>query len=202
MEYKDLMKLATALYNKFKNSKLIDLPKNKSRTIKTCSVYSSIYEIIWTYTRYFLNYVPIFLLHQQMRRCTSSTTTHPVDRNGMFQFGKSKPASQRNPSLAVRIVSCLCHSSVRGGVVNYLKGRKSRGELDSSYSTSLALGEVTLLDKHDAIVDRGDARRVVDSSVTCLGVAVLSTCNSARHTSYSTLLHKNRLLPSSSRSCK
>ena len=76
----------------------------------------------------------------------------------MFQFGKSKPASQRNPSLAVRIVSCLCHSSIRGGVVNYLKGRKSRGELDSSYSTSLALGEVILklFESDDLVIDMPD----------------------------------------------
>jgi len=34
MEYKELTKLVNAIYNKFKSSKLIDLPKNKSRTIK------------------------------------------------------------------------------------------------------------------------------------------------------------------------
>jgi len=112
------------------------------------------------------NHMDVHEVLPELRAHLPSTSTNEkmylIDNNasgnGMFQFGKSKPASQRNPSLAVRIVSCLCHSSVRGGVVNYLKGRKSRGELDSSYSTSLALGEVILklFESDDLVIDRPD----------------------------------------------
>jgi len=163
MEYKELTKLVNAIYNKFKSSKLIDLPKNKSRTIKK----------MLGMLVHLRNHMDVHEVLPELRAHLPSTSTNEkmylIDNNAsggqeryvsnlVAKFGKSKPASQRNPSLAIRIVICLCHQSVRAGVVNYLKGRRSRGELDSSYSTSLALGEVILklFESDDLVIDRPD----------------------------------------------
>lgn len=163
MEHKDMMKLATALYNKFKNSKLIDIPKNKSRTIKT----------MLSVLVHLRNHMDVHEVLPELSAHLPSSSTkekmYIIDNNAsggqeryvsnlVARFGKSKPASQRNSSLAVRVVICLCHPSVRGGVVHYLKGRKNREELDSSHSTSLALGEeiLKLFESDDLVINRPD----------------------------------------------
>jgi len=81
-----------------------------------------------------------------MRRCISSTTTV------CFNLGRVS----RHHNVIHRSLFVLLAVFARG-VVNYLKG-KSRGELDSSYSTSLALGEVILklFESDDLVIDRPD----------------------------------------------
>ena len=165
MEYKHIRKLANALYNKFQSSKLVDLPENKNRTVKT--MLSVLIQL--------RNHMDVHEVLPEIRAHLPSSTTNEkmyiIDNNVsggqerfvsmcVSKFGAAKKSrqTQRNPSLAVRVVISLCHPSVRGGVVHWLTNKKIRGDLDQSYSTSLALGEevLKLFESDDLPIKRPD----------------------------------------------
>ena len=117
MEYKDIRKLANALYNKFQSSKLVDLSENKSRTVKT----------MLSVLIHLRNHMDVHEVLPEIRAHLplSSTTNEKmyiIDNNvsggqerfvsmcvSKFGAAKKSKQTQRNPSLAVRVVISLCN---------------------------------------------------------------------------------------------
>ena len=61
-----------------------------------------------------------------------------------YGMQQKKQESQRTPSLAICVVYCLCHPSLRKAAIFYLANRKNRGAMDQSIPSEIGFGELVL----------------------------------------------------------
>lgn len=148
-EYKGLKTLAGAFYNKWKDSKLINMGENKSRTVN--SILSvllrmrnamDVHEVLPSLQSYALpGKEQMFIIQNDDTGGQEQIISACVAR---FGKAKKKASEARNASIAVRLAACLCHPSIRAAAKNWLAKKKDRNALDQSYSTELAFGELLL----------------------------------------------------------
>ncbi len=172
-EYPQLKKLAGLYYRKFeKKKKKIPLTSNKARDMQV--ILSVIERTRKHWDR--INVHPTLLQHiknQNVEKVfiigndVTGGQRVPITGKMMKQQG------QRDGSLAIRVVYCLCHHSLRDAAVYWLANRKVRGDLDLPSNTSKqSFGELLLvlfkdkmlqIERPDVMdLDNHDPRRLLD----------------------------------------